>query len=376
MDYLESSIVPAGIRSRFIEGVNGLRMHVLEAGFETADRPCLLLLHGFPELAFSWRRVMVPLAEAGFFVVAPDQRGYGRTTGWDPHYDGNLAAFGMLNLVNDAAALLSSLGVVSVAAVVGHDFGSLVAAHAALVKPDVFRRVALMSAPYDGPPQRPATGDVKIKPDIHEALANLSPPRKHYQWYYGTRQADADMRYCRQGIEAFLRAYYHFKSADWAGNKPYPLTAWTAAELAKLPRYYVMDLDLDMAETVAAYMPSEEEVAACGWLTDAELQVYADEFSRTGFQGGLQWYRRMTESKQIEAMQPHAGRSIDVPACFIAGESDWGVYQKPGALEAMQARACKDMRSVELIPGAGHWVQQEKPAEVVRLLKRFLSLPD
>ena len=147
--------LPPAIRSRFVDGINGLRMHVLEAGFETRGRPCVLLLHGFPELAYSWRKVMPVLAEAGYHVIAPDQRGYGRTTGWDADYDGDLNAFRMLNLVRDALGLVSAFGYRSVDAVVGHDFGSPVAAWCALVRPDVFRSVALMSAPFAGPPPLP-----------------------------------------------------------------------------------------------------------------------------------------------------------------------------------------------------------------------------
>src|SRR5712671_1793109 len=133
--------LPAGIRSRFVDGINGLRMHVLEAGYETRGRPCVLLLHGFPELAYSWRKVMPALAAAGFHVIAPDQRGYGRTTGWDGTYDGDLAAFHVLNLVRDALGLVAALGSCTVAAVIGHDFGSPVAAWCALIRPDVFRSV-------------------------------------------------------------------------------------------------------------------------------------------------------------------------------------------------------------------------------------------
>ena len=102
--------LPAAIRSRYVEGINGLRMHVLEAGFETKGRPCVLLLHGFPELAYSWRKVMPALAEAGYHVIAPDQRGYGRTTGWDADYDGDLRSFRLLNLVRDALGLVSAFG--------------------------------------------------------------------------------------------------------------------------------------------------------------------------------------------------------------------------------------------------------------------------
>src|SRR3981081_4838541 len=119
---LDRAVLPEGVRARFVDGVNGLRMHILEAGFETPGRPLLLLLHGFPELAYSWRKIIVPLAEAGFHVVAPYQRGYGRTTGWDPDYDGDLSAFRILNIVRDALGLVFALGYRSVAAVVGHDF--------------------------------------------------------------------------------------------------------------------------------------------------------------------------------------------------------------------------------------------------------------
>src|SRR5262249_30153968 len=138
--------IPAGIRSRFLDDINGLRVHVLEAGFERANRPCVLLLHGFPELAYSWRKCMLPLAEAGYHVVAPDHRGYGRTTGWDGRYDGNLASFSLLNTVRDYLTLVAALGYKSVHAVIGHDMGSPHAAWCALVRPDVFRGAALMSA--------------------------------------------------------------------------------------------------------------------------------------------------------------------------------------------------------------------------------------
>jgi pimeloyl-ACP methyl ester carboxylesterase len=150
-----NATLPPGIRSRIVNNVNGLAMHALEAGFQTKGRPSILLLHGFPELAYSWRKVMLPLAAAGYHVVAPDQRGYGRTTGWDDTYDGNLDSFRLPNLVRDALGLVSALGHRSVAAVIGHNFGSPVAAYCAVIRPDVFRSVALMSAPFGGPPPLP-----------------------------------------------------------------------------------------------------------------------------------------------------------------------------------------------------------------------------
>lgn len=360
-----------GIRSRVIQGINGLDMHLLEAGYESGNRPCVLLLHGFPELAYSWRKVMLPLAQAGYHVVAPDQRGYGRTTGWDGSYDGDLEPYRMLNLARDALGLVFALGYSSVAAVVGHDFGSHVAAHCALIRPDIFRAMVLMSAPFGGPPDIAA--DSTPGPDIHAALAALPRPRKHYQWYYSTRPANADMTDCPQGMHDFLRAYYHQKSADWADNKPYPLSAWTAEELARMPTYYIMEHGQTMAETVAAEMPSAQEVADCSWLSEEELAVYAGEFSRTGFQGGLNWYRVRTSGLFAADLEIFSGKTIDVPSCFIAGASDWGIYQVPGSLDALRERTCSRMDNIHLLPGAGHWVQQEQPEAVSTLLLSFLE---
>jgi pimeloyl-ACP methyl ester carboxylesterase len=275
----------------------------------------------------------------------------------------------MLNLVRDVLALVAALGHREVHAVVGHDFGSPVAAYCALIRPDVFRHVALMSAPFAGPPQRRSSP----APDMNDALAKLDPPRKHYQWYCSRREADANMRHCPQGIHAFLRAYYHYKSADWRGNRPYPLKAWVADELAKLPTYYIMNAGEGMAETVAPHMPSRAEIDACAWLTDDELAIYAGEFGRTGFQGGLQWYRCNLPASLNQELDLFSGRRIDVPSLFIAGKSDWGVYQVPGTFERMQSEACADMRGAHLIEGAGHWVQQERPRETVDLLLPFAA---
>jgi pimeloyl-ACP methyl ester carboxylesterase len=380
---LDDSVVPAGIRSRFVPGVNGLRVHLLEAGFAARERPCVVLLHGFPEIAYSWRKIMLPLAEAGFHVVAPDQRGYGRTTGWNADYDGDLHPFSILNAVRDALALVSALGHRSVTAVVGHDFGASVAAWCALVRPDVFRSVALMSAPFGGAPALPfdtaempaPTGKAASGPDIHQALANLPRPRKHYQWYYSTRPANDDMWHCPQGVHAFMRGYFHYKSADWHGNRPHPLKSWSAEELAKMPTYYIMDRDRNMAETVLPVMLSAAEIAACRWLPDSELAVYAGEYERSGFQGGLNWYRSRTTGLSDAELLLFSGRTIDVPSLFIAGKGDWGTYQRPGSFERMQGTACTHMLGRHLVNGAGHWVQQEQPERVAELLLSFLRDP-
>lgn len=380
---LGPDMLPDGIRARFVENNNGLTVHLLEAGDDAPGKPTLLLLHGFPELAYSWRKVMVPLAAAGYHVIAPDHRGYGRTTGWTADYDDDLSPFRVLNLVRDQLGLLAALGKTSVDAVIGHDFGSPVASACALFRPDVFKSMVLMSAPFGGPPSWPFGSAPARRPEgqlgglsdpgLDAALAALTPPRKHYQTYYSTRGANRDMLDCPQGLRAFLRAYYHMKSADWAENQPYRLSAWSAENLALLPRYYVMDRAADMPGTVAPEMPSPEAIAACQWLPDADLAVYAAEYARVGFQGGLQWYRTVTSGIFGQDLATFSGRTIDVPSLFISGKSDWGTYQKPGDFEAMQEKATTDMRGCHLVAGAGHWVQQEQPEETVRLLLEFLK---
>ncbi len=356
--------LPPGVTSRMLPNGNGLEVHVLEAG--PPDAPMLLLLHGFPELAFSWRRVILPLAEAGYRVVAPDLRGYGRTTGWAQGYDIPLAEFGPLNFVRDAVGLVQALGRDHVHAVIGHDFGSPVAANSALARPDVFRAAVLMSAPFPGAPPFRADGGVGglADPALPAALAALPRPRKHYQWYYATREAAAEMV---AQPAAFFRDYFHHKSADWAGNTPHPLPGWNAEALALLPTYYVMDLAATMSETVAAHAPARE----AAWFTAAEIAVYAAEYARTGFQGGLNSYRSTVSGQTQRELRLFTGRRIEVPVMFVSGEADWGTYQRPGDLDRM-AQACAEFRGVHLVPGAGHWVMQEQPGAVLELVLPFL----
>jgi len=377
---LPASALPRGVRARLVNDVNGIRMHVLEAGFDGARRPLVLLVHGFPELAFSWRKVMLPIAAAGYHVIAPDLRGYGRTSGTDVKFDDDLSPWRTLNEVTDMVALVSAFGYRSVAAVVGHDFGSPVAAWCSVARPDVFRSTVLMSAPFGGAPVVPfnsadsTAARPTAPPDtINDDLAKLSPPRKYYQRYYSTREANENMWHAPQGVHAFLRGYYHMKSADWTDNHPAPLKARTADEWAKMPRYYVMDLNKGMAETVALEMPSASSIAANTWLPDAELRVYSDEYGRTGFQGGLQSYRVGTSGRFNGDLLLFAGRTIDQPSMFIAGRSDWGAYQNPGALDRMQKTACTHMVAAHFVDGAGHWVQQEQAERVSALIVEFLQ---
>lgn len=368
--------LPSGIRQRTLHDVNGLSVRILEAGFETPGRPAILLLHGFPELAYSWRRTMQPLAAAGYHVIAPDQRGYGGTTGWDGRYDGNVASFRNAAYARDAMGVVFALGYRSVACVVGHDFGSMVAAYCALVRPDVFRSLAMVSFPFDGPPAIPfdtADHPAGVAPASLDArLAALTPPRMDSMAFFSSRGAEADMLHPPQGLPAFLRAYYHVKSADWPGNHPHPLADGSATALAALPRYYILDRNAGMAAAVAPDMPTPEQVAANRWLPDDDLAVYVRAIERTGFQGSLNWFRCQTGDIGNMELELQAGRTIDVPSCFVSGTADWGTYRKPGALDRMRARTCTRMTGVHLVEGAGHWTQQEQPERFNDVLIGFL----
>jgi pimeloyl-ACP methyl ester carboxylesterase len=364
--------LPAGIRSRIIDNNNGVKMHILESGF--ADkRPCVILLHGFPELAYTWRNQLLPLSDAGYHVIAPDLRGYGRSVTTPVKFDDDLLPYSLMNRVSDVLGLVRALGISKVACVVGHDWGGPTAAWCALIRPDVFQSVVLMSTPFDGPDDLPFNSAEHPKSpthtDIDKALERLPRPRKHYRWYYASRAANDDMWHAPQGVHDLLRAWYYYKSADWKGNKPFALKSWSASELAQLPDYYVMDLHKTVGETMGEHMPTPEQIAACTWMTEQDLAVYTAEYTRTGFQGGLNSYRIFEVAGDLNAF---SGRTIDVPSCFIGGISDWGVRQSPGAFEAMQHGACSHFLGVHFVNGAGHSIPEEQPQSVNRLLLEFL----
>lgn len=368
-----------GVRSRMIHEVNGLDVHILEAGFESPGLPLALLLHGFPDLAYGWRHLMPLLADAGYHVVAPDQRGFGRTTGWSNDYDTELEPFSILNVTRDALGLVSALGYQRTAMLVGHDFGSPIAAYCAIARPDIFPSVVLMSAPFPGVPAFPFNtaegGAASVQLNIGAqqlatALAALSPPRMIYQQYLSTREANQDLSHPSEGLHTFLRTFFHVKSANWSGNIPHPLKAPTPEEFAQLPTYYVMERGKTMPENVAPFQPTEAEVRACDWLTEPELAVYTEEYGRTGFQGALQTYRVYADPALSAELRLFSGRTIDVPALFIGGKSDWATYVSPGALDRMRTTATTRLGDIQLIEGAGHWIQQEQP---VRLAERLLA---
>lgn len=383
--------LPEGISESYIDCTSscGLVFHVLSAGHSQLEkRPLILLTHGFPELAYSWRDIIPKLAEAGYYVVAPDQRGYGRTTGWDtrPYDEVDLSEFTISNLVRDMVCLVYALGYETVHCHIGHDFGAVASAKAPLIRPDIFKSCIQMSHTHGAPPTPPfavrATDLPPAKPgkddsksiDIQAELAQLSPPRKHYKWYNSTASAAHEWDHPAQGLHAFLRGYFQLKSADWNGNDPKPLKAWSAKELEQMPHYYVMPKDMSMPQAVEYDMSDEDANLSSRWLSDGELAVYVGEWQRTGFQGALNWYRAQTNSTPVQRrdMLLFAGKKIEVPCAFISGDKDWGTYQQPGVLEKYE-ESCVDFRGVTLIPLAGHWAQQEQPEQVTEAVLKFLK---
>ncbi|KAJ8106577.1 hypothetical protein OPT61_g9439 [Boeremia exigua] len=373
--------LPSGVTENYVHcPSNGLTFHILEAGHSPErDRPLVVLVHGYPELAFSWRKIMLPLAEAGYYVVAFDQRGYGRTTGWDtsPFHETDMSQFTLTTIVRDVVALVHALGYREVKCITGHDFGAVTASLSALIRPDLFKSCIMMSHPFKAPTALPFNLRNGAEPppapvDIQAELAKLPEPRKHYKWYNSTSDAASHWNNPPQGMYDFLRGYLHVKSADWASNTPSPLATWSAGELSKMPHYYIMPLHKSMPATIAAMMRTENASATERWMPKPDLAVYVQEWSRTGFQGGLNFYRTATDPARKKDLEVFAGRQIECPSVFISGRQDWGNFQEPGAVEEFGS-SCADFRGVRYIDGAGHWPQQEQPERVVREMLGFLG---
>ncbi|KAF7539108.1 hypothetical protein G7054_g2440 [Neopestalotiopsis clavispora] len=373
--------LPAGVSEAYVDctGSCGLNFHILKAGEPT--NPLVLFCHGYPELAFSWRKVLPEVARSGYYCVAMDQRGYGRTTGWPKrdYHEVDLNDYVLTNLVRDLVCLVYGLGYTEVHSIIGHDFGAVSSAMAALMRPDIFKSTVQLSHPHHAPPA-PSLGSEtpKQKVDIQAELAKLDPPRKHYKWYNSTPDAAADWDHPPQGLEKYLRGYFHLKSADWDKNDPHPLSHWGAKDLEVMPEYYIMQKDHTLPASIAENMKGEDYSKTERWLSEADLRIYCNEWTRTGFQGALNWYRAQTASTPQSAkdMLLYAGRRIEVPCTFISGKQDWGNYQQPGAFEGYEdPKTVKSgvYRGSVLIDRAGHWVQQEQPEQVVQAIKDFLK---
>jgi pimeloyl-ACP methyl ester carboxylesterase len=311
------------ITHRTIE-TNGINMHIAEAG----EGPLVLLLHGFPELWYSWRHQLPALAAAGYRAVAPDVRGYGRTDAPEP-----IESYTMLNHVAAAVGVLDALGE-ETAVIVGHDWGAPMAWHCALLQPDRFPAVAALSVPYTPRPPAPPT----------QLMKRLFQDRFFYILYFQEPgRAEAE-------LEADVRRSMRVMLYDASGDAP--RSAWTAQR----PKYAKLLEEMRDPER----LPS--------WLTDADIDYYAAEFKRTGFRGGLNRYRNM--DRDWEELAHLASATVQQPALYVAGERD-GVLRFTGT-DAMKANV-PNLRDVAILPGCGHWTQQERPAEVNSALIEFLK---
>ena len=310
--------------------VNGLDMHVALAG----EGPTVLLCHGFPECWYSWRHQLIALAEAGYRAIAPDMRGYGRTSAPE-----SVDSYTILHLVGDMTSLLDALRV-DRAVIVGHDWGSMVAWSAALMRPERFRGVVGMSVPFM--PRMP------MKPT--EMMKAMAGDRFFYILYFqepGIAESELDPQ-----VRLLMRKMMSSISGDAkhdAFDRELPKTAM------------FMDGMTDPSE-----LPS--------WLSKDDLDVYVGEFERTGFRGGLNWYRNFDRNWELTAAWQ--GAKVTIPALFIGGLSDpvvtMGTEGEGPAVAALPA-LCEDLRGKILIEGAGHWNQQEKPAETNAALLEFLE---
>jgi pimeloyl-ACP methyl ester carboxylesterase len=316
-----------GVTHRLVQ-TNGIEMHVAEAGRPDPEQAPVILCHGFPELWYSWRHQLPFLAEHGYHVVAPDQRGYGRTTRPDDIDD-----YDIVHLTDDLLGLLDDLGHEQ-AVFVGHDWGSMVVWHMALLQPERVKAVCGMSVPYS------PRGDLSVT----KLLETVMGDRFFYILYFQEPGvADADLgKDPREAMRRFLVAI--------SGEGSQGL-------LASLPA---------ATTTFWDWIPPADELPA--WLSPEELDVFATEFERTGFTGGINWYRNFHRNWELT---PHLqGAKIAPPSAFVAGDRDPVlVMTSPAGM----AEHLADFRGSTLVPGAGHWVQQEAPDAVNTALLDFLG---
>ena len=355
------------IYKRIIAGINGLNYFITYSGkINKKKSNVILFLHGFPELAYSYRYLLKYFAKEGYYCIAPDQRGYGKTKTINDSKN-IVTHYSIFNLTKDIYSLLFNLGIMKVH-IVGHDFGSYVAGYFTLLYPNYVKSIAIMSMPFS------AGTDDKVKFDIRKInknLKSLRPAKKHYQVYFSGKTANKNMTYCKQGVFNFLRAYYHFKSYDYEKNKPHELINSSLSQLTKMPEYYIMSNNLGMAQTVKKYMPSQSQIKKCLWLSDNDLKVYADSFIKNSFQGPLNWYKMMLSKKENKNIKNLSlPNYITLPCIFLAGKADWGIYQKPWQLNNMK-KLFKNFYGTTIIENAGHWVQQEQPKKTFEAINNF-----
>jgi pimeloyl-ACP methyl ester carboxylesterase len=321
------------LKHRFIE-TNGIHMHIAECG----AGPLVVLCHGFPELWYSWRYQLQALAEAGFHAVAPDMRGYGQTDRPEA-----TDQYTLLHLTGDMVGLLDALGAEK-AVIAGHDWGAPVAWHCALLRPDRFRAVIGLSVPFWSRfPIRPTS----LMPQTDDTL--------FYQLYFqspGVAEAEFE-RDVRRSIRSLL-----FSASGDAPRRQNTGSPGTSVGMVPRQGGFLSGL--------------VDPVSLPSWLTSADIDFYVNEFTRTGFRGGLNWYRNIDRSWELLA--PFAGSCVSIPGLYIAGDRDL-VVAFPGMEQiiANLAHFVPQLRGSLILPGCGHWTQQERPLEVNDAMIGFLQ---
>jgi pimeloyl-ACP methyl ester carboxylesterase len=320
-------------KHRFVE-TNGIRTHIAEAG----AGPLVVLCHGFPESWYSWRHQIAALAEAGFHAVAPDMRGYGQTDRPEA-----IDKYSLLHLVGDMVGVVDALGEPT-AVVVGHDWGAPVAWHAALLRPDRFRGVIGLSVPFR---PRGSVAPTTVMPRTPEA--------QFYQLYFqepGVAEAEFE-----KDVSASVRQFLVGASGDAARDG-----------VPKGPR---------MVPRVGGFFAGSPPPGGAlpEWLTEADVEFYAAEFRRTGFRGGLNWYRNI--DRNWEMLAPFKGAKITVPALYVVGDRDL-VVAGPGMERTLASLKdfLPNLRKTIMLPGCGHWTQQERRYEVNAAMLEFLTTPE
>jgi len=304
--------------------VNGIDLFLREQG----EGPLVLLCHGWPELSYSWRHQIAAIAAAGFHVVAPDMRGYGRSSA--PQ---DIAAYSIFDLVGDMVALVGELQH-SRAAIVGHDWGAPVAWHTALFRPDLFTAVAGLSVP---PPWR---GRARPLDSLRDAGI------RNFYWQYFQTPGVAEAEFERD-VARTMRALLGRGFSDPA-----------ASLRVEDGKGFLGDTSADRP------LPD--------WLSEADLAHFIDSYRQSGFRGGLNWYRNIDRNWELTA--PWHGAQIHQPSLFIAGSNDSVITGLIGAKRvANLGQVLPNLKGKLIIDGAGHWIQQERPAEVNAALIGFLK---
>jgi pimeloyl-ACP methyl ester carboxylesterase len=312
---------------------NGIRIHLAEQG----EGPVVLLCHGFPETSHSWRHQLSALAEAGFRAVAPDMRGYGETE--SPQA---IDQYTLLHLIGDVVGVLDALSVERTV-IVGHDWGAPVAWHAALLRPDRFRAVVGLSVPFI------PKGQVFASPD-----APATEDAVFYQEYFqapGVAEAEYE-----RDIRTSVRSTLYALSGDFGAAH----VSSNVDSVGMVPRKAGL-----LAKLV-------DPPSLPPWISAAEVEVYVEKFSRSGYRGGLNWYRNI--SRNAELLAAFDGLKITVPALYIAGERDLVLAFRgmDGVIESLKQRVPRLQQTI-ILPGCGHWTQQERPTEVSSAIIEFLK---